>query len=248
MINVACSNYPTFNGTLSAPWFFGKPVPSDRLPCWRLTPRAPWRLYSAPGVMPPIKIKSESKVGMRHGQSPRYADMPYAWLLTVHPCHCRYGAVWGYPSLLLTDFRRLERQFLDPISTHQNKVRDVTKESQGMDLVWSISPKSGGLSDCVCFWHLAHVQATPINVRVKRKNGHRADVMRCLLMTQNGHAEIRADLLFGQGAATRAANFRRADIVERLYCRRVRFLKPSGEFPSPSLRSPAILSSTYARA
>jgi hypothetical protein len=91
VIDVACSYYPTFNGTLSAPWFFGKPVPSDRLPCWRLTPRAPRRLYSAPGVMPPIKIKSESKVGMRHGQSPRYADMPYAWLLTVHPCHCRYA-------------------------------------------------------------------------------------------------------------------------------------------------------------
>jgi hypothetical protein len=34
VIDVACSYYPTFNGTLSAPWFFGKPVPSDRLPCW----------------------------------------------------------------------------------------------------------------------------------------------------------------------------------------------------------------------
>ena len=78
------------------------------------------------------QIKSKSKVVMRHGQSPRYADVPYAWLLAVHPCHCAFRRCWGYPSLLLTDSRRLERQFLDPISTHQNKVRDVTKESQGM--------------------------------------------------------------------------------------------------------------------
>jgi len=105
VIDVACSYFPTFNGTLSAAWFFGKPVPSDRLPCWRFTPRAPWRLYSAPGVMPPIKIKSESKVGMRHGQSPRYADVPYA--LANQQCIpvTAVTALLGYPSLFLTDSR-----------------------------------------------------------------------------------------------------------------------------------------------
>ena len=91
-------------------------------------------------------------------------------------------------------------------------------------------------------------QTALTNVRFEGNNGHEADVTRCLSLTQSGHAEIGADLLFGQGAATPAANFRRADIAERLYCRRVRFLKPSGEFPSPSLRSPALLSSTYAHA
>ena len=116
--------------------------------------------------MPPIKIKSESKVVMRHGQSPRYADVPYAWLTNSASLSLRsLRRSWGYPSLLLTDSRRLERQFLDPLSTHQNKVRHVTKESQGMDLVWGISPKSGGLSDCVCCWHLADIDADDECVR-----------------------------------------------------------------------------------
>ena len=103
MIDVACSYFPTFNGTLSAAWFFGKPVPSDRLPCWRFTPRAPWRLCSAPGVMPPIKIKSESKVVMRHGQSPRYADVPYAWLTNSASLSLPLRRCWVIPlySLLI---------------------------------------------------------------------------------------------------------------------------------------------------
>ena len=149
MIDVACSYFPTFNGTLSAAWFFGKPVPSDRLPCWRFTPRAPWRLCSAPGVMPPIKIKSESKVVMRHGQSPRYADVPYAWLdWQCTPALRSFGRSLGYPSLLLTDSRRLEWQFSDAISTHQNKVRHVTKESQGM-ILCGASHLSLGIECCV---------------------------------------------------------------------------------------------------
>ena len=86
---------------------------------------------------------------MRHGQSPGFADVPYA--LANQQCTpvtavTRY---LGYPSLLPTDSRRLEWRFSDPLSTHQNKVRHVTKESQGMDLAWGISPKFEGLSDCV---------------------------------------------------------------------------------------------------
>ena len=34
VIDVACSYCPTFYRTLSAPRFFGEPVPSDRLPSW----------------------------------------------------------------------------------------------------------------------------------------------------------------------------------------------------------------------
>ena len=71
----------------------------------------------------------------------------------------------GYPSLLPSDSRRLEWQFSDPLSTHQNKVRHVTKESQGMDLAWGISPKFEGLSDYVCFWHIADINADDEHVR-----------------------------------------------------------------------------------
>ena len=90
--------------------------------------------------------------------APRYADVPYArldWQCT--PALRSLRRSLGYPSLLPTDSRRLGWQFLDPLSTHQNKVRHVTKGSQGMDLVWGISPKSEGLSDCVCCWHKADV-------------------------------------------------------------------------------------------
>ena len=104
--------------------------------------------------MPPIKINSESNVVMRHGECPRYADVPCAWLdWQCTPALRSFRRSLGYPSLLPTDSRRLEWQFSDPLSTHQNKVRHVTKESQGMDLAWGISPKFEGLS--VCFWHLA---------------------------------------------------------------------------------------------
>ena len=120
VIDVACSYYPTFNGTLSAPWFFGKPVPSDRLPCWRLTPRAPCRFYFAPGVMPPIKIDSESDVVMRHCGAPGMPMCPVPGSTGSAPLHCgRSGGLLGYPSLLPTDSRRLEWQFSDPLSTHQ---------------------------------------------------------------------------------------------------------------------------------
>jgi len=155
VIDVACSYYPTFNGTLSAPWFFGKPVPSDRLPCWWLTPRAPWRFYSAPGVMPPVKINGESNVVMRHGECPRYADEPCAWLdWQCTPALRSFRRSLGYPSLLPTDSRRLEWQFSDPLSTHQNKVRHVAKGSQGMGLAWGTSPKFEGLSDWLLLAHL----------------------------------------------------------------------------------------------
>ena len=63
------------------------------------------------------------------------------------PLHCgRSGSLWAVPLDYLRDSRRLEWQFSDPLSTHQNKVRHVTKESQGMDLAWGISPKFEGLS------------------------------------------------------------------------------------------------------
>ena len=92
--------------------------------------------------MPPIKIDSKSNVVMRHGEFPRYADVPYAWLnWQCTPALRSFRRSLGYPSLLPTDSRRLEWQFSDPLSTHQNKVRHVTKESQGMDLAWG------------CFWH-----------------------------------------------------------------------------------------------
>ena len=55
----------------------------------------------------------------------------------------------------------------------------MTKESQGMDLEWGISPKFEGLSDCVCFWHQADVQTTALmNVRFEGNNGHDAVVTR----------------------------------------------------------------------
>jgi hypothetical protein len=102
-----------------------------------------------------MKINSESNVVIRHGECPRYADVPCAWLdWQCTPALRSFRRSLGYPSLLPTDSRRLEWQFSDPLSTHQNKVRHVTKESQGMDLAWGISPKFEGLSDRVRFWHL----------------------------------------------------------------------------------------------
>src|SRR6476646_5520789 len=75
------------------------------------------------------------------------------------PLHCgRSGGLWAIPLYYPTDSRRLEWQFSDPLSTHQNKVRLVTKESQGMDLAWGISPKFEELSDFVYFWHLSDIQ------------------------------------------------------------------------------------------
>ena len=116
--------------------------------------------------MPPIKINGESNVVMRHGECPRYADVPYAWLdWQCTPALRSFRRSLGYPSLLPTDSRRLEWQFSDPLSTHQNKVRHVTKESQGMDLAWGISAKFEGLSDCVCFWHIADIDADDEHVR-----------------------------------------------------------------------------------
>ena len=55
--------------------------------------------------MPPIKIKSESKVGMRHGQSPRYADVPYALAnqqcIPVTAVTALFGAIPLYYLLIL---------------------------------------------------------------------------------------------------------------------------------------------------
>ena len=85
--------------------------------------------------MPPIKFDGKSNVVMRHGECPRYADVPYAWLdWQCTPALRSFGRSLGYPSLLLIDSRRLEWQFSDAISTHQNKVRHVTKESQRMNI------------------------------------------------------------------------------------------------------------------
>ena len=75
------------------------------------------------------------------------------------PLHCgRSGGLWAIPLYYLRDSRRLEWQFSDPLSTHQNKVRHVTKGSQGMDLAWGTSPKFEGLSDWLL---LAHLRPTP---------------------------------------------------------------------------------------
>ena len=105
---------------------------------------------------------------MRHGECPRYADAPCAWLdRQCTPALRSFRRSLGYPSLLPTDSRRLEWQFSDPLSTHQNKVRHVTKESQGMDLASGISPKFEGLSDCVCFWHFSDIPPAPTNVRYR---------------------------------------------------------------------------------
>jgi len=57
----------------------------------------PWRFYSAPGVMPPIKINGESNVVMRHGECPRYADAP-CWLdWQCIPALGRSGGLWAIP-------------------------------------------------------------------------------------------------------------------------------------------------------
>ena len=123
--------------------------------------------------MPPIKINSESNVVIRHGECPRYADVPCAWLdWQCTPALRSFRRSLGYPSLLPTDSRRLEWQFSDPLSTHQNKVRHVTKESQGMDLAWGISPKFEGLSDCVCFWHKADIDFDAEHVCFRGQSGH----------------------------------------------------------------------------
>ena len=113
--------------------------------------------------MPPIKVNGESNVVMRHGECPRYADVPYAWLdWQCTPALRSFGRSLGYPSLLPTDSRRLEWQFSDPLSTHQNKVRHVTKESQRMELLaWDLTQVEG-LSDFVCFWDFA-------DIRVRRR-------------------------------------------------------------------------------
>ena len=48
--------------------------------------------------MPPIKVNGESNVVMRHGECPRYADVPYAWLDWSAPLHCgRSGGLWAIP-------------------------------------------------------------------------------------------------------------------------------------------------------
>ena len=54
-----------------------------------------------------------------------------------------------------------------------------------------------GCLENVCFWHSTDVQTALMNVRFEGNNGHDADVTRGLLVTQSGHAEIGADLLFG---------------------------------------------------
>ena len=96
--------------------------------------------------------------------------------LAVHPCTAVVPAVSGLSLSITYDSRHLEWQFSDPLSSNQNKVRYVTKESQGMDLAWGISPKFEGLSDCVCFWHQADVQTALMNVRFEGNNGHDAVV------------------------------------------------------------------------
>jgi len=54
------------------------------------------RFYSAPGVMPSIKINSESNIVMRHGECPRYADVSLCLArLTVQPCTAVVPAVSG---------------------------------------------------------------------------------------------------------------------------------------------------------
>jgi hypothetical protein len=49
----------------------------------------------------------------------------------------------------------------------------------------------------VRLWHIADVPLALSNVCFEWENGHDAIVPLCQLLTQSGHAEIGADLLFG---------------------------------------------------
>ena len=53
-------------------------------------------------------------------------------------------------------------------------------------LLWTTNNQTGSSDDRL--WHLADVQTALMNVRFEGNNGHDADVTRCLLMTQSGHA------------------------------------------------------------
>ena len=74
-----------------------------------------------------------------------------------------------------------------PLSTHQNKVRHVTKESQGMDLAWGISPKFEELSDCVYFWYLSDIQVGTAQRPAPSPFGHQRVDRSCRQMTNSGH-------------------------------------------------------------
>ena len=47
-------------------------------------------------------------------------------------------------------------------------------------------------SELCLLWHQADTQTAVMNVRFEGNKGHEADVMRCLLMTQSGHAKLKA--------------------------------------------------------
>ena len=78
-------------------------------------------VHSAAGVMPPIKINSESNVVMRHGECPGMPMCPVPdWTLQCAPAlRPVRRSILGYPSLLRTDSRRLEWQFSDPLLREQ---------------------------------------------------------------------------------------------------------------------------------
>src|SRR6478736_8999392 len=52
----------------------------------------------------------------------------------------------------------------------------------------------GPAASYVCFWHKADIDLALTNVCFEGKNGHDADVARCLLMTQSGHWHARGSL------------------------------------------------------
>src|SRR6478672_1832054 len=110
------------------------------------------------------------------------------------PLHCgHYRLSLGYPSLLPTDSRHLAWQFSDPLSAHQNKVRHVTKESQGMISRGASHPCSRGESgDFVCFWRLRIFPTAP---RMSAVGGYTCTyACRSRLATHSG---LQATRIFG---------------------------------------------------
>ena len=76
--------------------------------------------------------------------APRMPMCPMPGSTGVHPCTAVVGASLGYPSLLPTDSRRLEWQFLDPISpTKIKSARDQRVTAYGSSR--GTSPKFEGL-------------------------------------------------------------------------------------------------------
>jgi hypothetical protein len=61
---------------------------------------------------------------------------------------------------------------------------------------WGGQTRSRRLAETnVRYWHKADMLHALTNVRFEGKNGHDADVTRCVLMTQSGHAQCNQDAI-----------------------------------------------------